>query len=214
MKIMDPWVENPSLDKSRLVRIAEAICRGRSSAMSDFRPEAGDDRWSLGCLAYRRTCHQILELSKTENWLRILPETEALRFTFAMDQTPIRFYVGDPDDIPTRYKGRSPAEARQMELSLQIGGRPVRDEVLRLAVVKGPNGEVADVVLAQHDDEGRPVWGYYIPIDQSTSTSNVVLMQKDPAVLPAPMVVPITEPETTKNNETDKIARTGQAPLR
>jgi hypothetical protein len=213
MRIVEPWIENPSLGQDRLVLVAEAIRRGRESAIEDYKPGLGDDAWSLGCLAYRRTCHRIRELSTTESWLRILPENEALRFTFAIDQTPIRFYVGDPDDIPTRYKAPSPAEVRQLELALQIEGRTVRDEVLRLAIIKGIGGEADRVVLAQHDDEGRPIWGYEIPNGRTTA-SNVVPMQKDPAVIPPPTIIPLTEPDTAKENETARIVRTGAAPLR
>src|ERR1035438_2927788 len=102
MSNFEPWIAYPHLTQQRLLAVAVVIRRARNETLSLYDPIGGDNSWSHGCRAYARTCHALREAAKEFQWLRILPEFESLRFTFAIGTVPIRFYRGLPDERPSR----------------------------------------------------------------------------------------------------------------
>lgn len=141
-----PWERYPALEEDRLIAVADAIRRGRRSAVRDFNPDEGDNAWTLGVLAYARGCFALTEASKLYDWLNIIPEANN-RFTFTIGDVAMKFYRGDPEDPPSRSLAISFAELSyiQQKLFEDMG----EDRVLRLAVETDSYGDVRLVSLVE-----------------------------------------------------------------
>jgi hypothetical protein len=50
--------------------------------------------------------------SMLTTWLRVLPETQALRFTFTVGSLPVKFYKGDPRPTSNIARARTRSFAR------------------------------------------------------------------------------------------------------
>src|SRR4051812_25887297 len=107
MQMIEPWSVSPRLTSERLVTLARAAVRVRAEALPSHRPELGDDSWSFGCVAYRRTCYALksLELSGEHPWLRI--EERGLAFRLSVDHVPLRFYRGEAERPTSRSVAQS-----------------------------------------------------------------------------------------------------------
>jgi hypothetical protein len=87
----------------------------------------------------------------------VLPETQPLRFTFAVGSIPMKFYKGDHDDVPTRCMVQSYMELRQMSLAFNTD-RLDPSHLLRMTVETDYTGKTA--LLRAHcrplNMSGRP----------------------------------------------------------
>ncbi|MGA3212860.1 MAG: hypothetical protein ABSD20_16255, partial [Terriglobales bacterium] len=117
------------LTDERLSVIAGALRNVRNNTLLLYDPFAGDGEWSHGCRVYERSCFAVRELAKTNSWLTIVTEAERLRFTFAIEGIPARFYRGSPDDPPGNYLVSTFGELHQQQLVLIEGFRPL-DKIL------------------------------------------------------------------------------------
>ncbi len=92
-----PFDVTPALTEARLQFIAATIVSVRSDALDIHQPEKGDDAWTFGCVAYRRTCHAFIAQEATGDhpWLTV--KEEGLSFTMFIEAVPLKFYKGDPD---------------------------------------------------------------------------------------------------------------------
>jgi hypothetical protein len=153
-----------------------------------------DGRWSLGCRAYERICAALRKAANTSYWLRILPETSSLGFSFAIGDVPFRFYRGNPEEPPYHYQFKSYGEIHHFQLCLALdsGFRPI-DGVLRLAAETDGSGEISGVTLVEMDDGGNPVDSYQIPFDEGES--NIVSIQTPPVDLPPVIAEPLKKDE-------------------
>jgi len=169
----------------------------RDGAVLLHDPEAGDSRWSLGCRIYDRIMAQIRRASLTTPWLTILPETQTLRFTFAIGPLPSKFYKGDADDVPGKFLVRSFAELRQLKLAFESEGVQAT-HLLRIAVEPDSSGNTSTVTLVEVEESGRATRTYEIPL----RTSNVVEMKPKPISLEPVVPILIEKPaEEVKSEE-------------
>jgi len=171
-----PWITYPPLTQQRLSIVANVICRARNETLVLYDPTGGDNSWSHGCRAYARTCHALRETAKQHEWLRILPEFEPLRFTFAIGTVPIRFYRGLPDEPPSRYLETTYAEVNQLQMALEIEGLRPLDTILRLAIETDPLGDVTQVSLIELDEAKNITNTHVIPLG-TTALSKVIPAQ-------------------------------------
>lgn len=161
---------HPALTDSRLAVIASLIREARHSAVLDRKPSLGDNAWVLGCTAYGRSCHAILRATRDyPEWLSIVEggkiddegrEAEwALHFVFAIGGVPLRFYRGEPDDIPSRSLAKNLPEIHMQQLAFAYDPEPEKlDLALRLAVETDALGEVTTVTLVKVlEANGQPV---------------------------------------------------------
>ena|SRR5437762_969986 len=201
----EPWTRYPSLTAERLSVVGDILRTTRRNTVLLHQEQYGDNEWSLGCRVYARNCFALTAATLQYSWLSILPEFERLRFTFAIGSIPIRFYRGLPDDPPARYLVTSFLELRQQELALTIDGLPALPKILRLAVETGPERQVANVILVELEEDGEPIAQYTVPA--GVGAINVMPMQAEAVVLPAPTVEPIQpiqdEAQVENNDETD-----------
>jgi hypothetical protein len=174
----EPWLSYPALTKENLVAVATLMRDARDGAVLLHDTEAGDSRWSLGCRIYDRIMARIRRASLTTPWLTVLPETQVLRFTFAIGSHPMKFYKGDADEVPGKFLVRSFAELRQYRLALEVGG--IADtHLLRMAVEPDHSGNTSTISLVEVEESGRATRIYEIPL----GSANVVEMRPKPISL-------------------------------
>ncbi|MGB9256333.1 MAG: hypothetical protein WCC25_15960 [Candidatus Korobacteraceae bacterium] len=204
MNGFEPWVKNPDLTRSRLSTIASIIRNVRHEAVLLHEPQNGDDAWSLGCRAYARTRDAIKKAAGTYDWLKILPETTWLGFSFAIGASPCRFYRGDPEEPPYHYQSKSYGEIHQIQLCLDLDqGFPPVDGVLRLAVETDGSGEVLAVTLVEVDKGGNAKNSWQIPVDPAQC--NVISIQTPPVEFPPVVAEPLEKLEDEKRKRNDGI---------
>jgi hypothetical protein len=192
----EPWVKYPPLTKKRLSVIGVLIRDTRDKTVLLHEPEEGDNAWSLGCRVYARTCAQFRKASTQFDWLSILQESKALRFTFAAGGVPLKFYRGDVGDAPGRCKVISDAEAAAQQLLFDLGELQDDDRLLRLVVEADSDGKTTTVTLAELDKSGRLTGKYVIPFDVEADA----LPALPPAVDPGPPpIMPL--PQKDANQE-------------
>jgi hypothetical protein len=202
MSNFEPWTKYPDITKDRLSIIAGVIRRVRKETLALHDAPGGDDQWSLGCRIYTRTCHALREAATQHNWLRILPELEGLRFSFAIGSMSFRFYRGKPDDPPERYLMSTFGELHHLQRTLQIDGFRPLDKVLRLAV-EPDAAEVCRVTFVEVDEAGNVAETYRIPL--SSEETKITSIQAKPVDLPPPTL----EPLTTEQEEQEGKRREG-----
>lgn len=192
-----PWIRHPSLTLGRLVAVAGVIREVRRDALASHEPLKGDTTWGLGCKSYERTCYALRELAlKNPEWMAILPESRALRFSFAIADVSFRFYSGSPDDDPPgRYCSRTFGEIVHQQMCLELDGFRPLNNVLRLAVEPNPvTREVLTVSVVEVDDSGALVNAFVIP-ELERSVAKIALMRSQPVVLEPPTVEPLSSIE-------------------
>ena len=155
----------------------------RDTALSVHEPDAGDNAWSLGCRIYARTCFTLRRQSEANDWLDVLQEAEALRFTFSIGRVPLKFYRGDVGDAPGHCRVVSDAESAAQQLLLDLGEIALDDRLLRLAVTTDTQGRTLGVVLAEMDKTGRVTGQYSIPFDDDVQNAVPAL---SPGIDPGP----------------------------
>ena len=190
MDTFEPWVAYPPLTQLRLSTIATLLRDVRQKTVDKHESTDGDSEWSLGCRIYSRSCFAITQAAANYDWLRILNEREVLRFTFAIGNTPLRFYKGNADDPPGKYMETTFAELNQQQLTLEIDGISLRNVVLRLAIETDAARLASRVILLEMDESGSITNTYEIPFN--AEGSNVVPLVVPPVSLP-PVGLPTTE---------------------
>jgi hypothetical protein len=181
-----PTEKYPQLTDERLSLIAQALRDVRDETLAMYDPLGGDNGWSHGCRAYVRSMFRIRQLEREYQWLGIISEEPRLRFTFAIEGIPIRFYRGSPDDPPGNYLVTTYGELQQRQLF--EGLRPL-DRILRLAVETDREGRVSTVKLVELDEGGEATGVYVIPF--GAARSKVSPLAAKPINIEAPSVEPL-----------------------
>jgi hypothetical protein len=176
---LKPAEKYRALTDERLSLIAGALRDVRNVALALYDPLGGDDEWSHGCRVYTRSCFRVRQLATDHQWLSIVGEGPRLRFTFAVEGIPIRFYRGSPDDPPENYMITTFGELQQRQLF--EGLRPL-DRILRLAVETDREGRVSTVKLVELDEAGEATGVYLVPF--GVPLSNAVPLESAPIHLP------------------------------
>jgi hypothetical protein len=202
----EPWIAYPSLTLDRLTTVAALMRDTRNSTVLLHDESAGDSSWSLGCRIYSRTIANISREAASTPWLDVLPETHTLRFTFAIGSVPMKFYKGEPEDVPGRSQVRSYAELRQLSLAFEMEGI-APTHVLRLAVESDSFHNTSAITLVEVDEAGEPTRIFDIPL----SVANVLVMQTKPIDVAPPKLEVIATPveDTARAESEDKLGASG-----
>jgi len=202
----DPWESYPMLALERLVAVGEMMREERDGAAELHNVAAGDSPWSLGCRIYSRTISRIARETLQWPWLRVLPESHALRFTFAIGAMPIKFYKGEPDDVPSRSLRQSFAELRQLRMAF-LENRNIAEKCLRIAVEADSSGKTTAVTLVEVDQEGFPTRMFEIPLD----SQNIIVMRPKPIDLAPPelKIIEVDKRDATREGSDGKSADMG-----
>ena len=192
----EPWIKYPSLKKDHLSIIGGIVRRVRSDTAELHDSGCGDNSWSLGCRAYARTCFALRQAERDYTWLKIVNEGQYLKFTFAIDSVPIRFYHGDASDPPSKYLEVTFGELRQQRLAFDMGV-PV-DDVLRLAIETDVEGRASTITLVEVGKDNKPTGNVYVIPGEDRK---VVPFQSRGIELPPPTIEPILTEEQKKNKQ-------------
>jgi len=192
-----PWERYPALTVDRLIVIGGALRMGRDSAVEDYKPSKGDDPWTLGCTAYKRSCFNVKNASHEHSWLTILPEDNN-RFTFAVAGVPMKFYHGLKDDPTSKTLNVSSTEFANIQMSFDFGNFPDKERFLRLAVTTGPD-LTADTVTLVELSAGNVTGLFEIP---RIGGAGVLTMTPKPIDPGPPSLTPIAEEEQNTRGNT------------
>lgn len=196
---LNPAKKYPSLTDERLSLIADALRDVRDKALALYDPLGGDDAWCHGCRVYSRSRFRIRQIAEQRAWLTIVDEQPDLRFTFAIEGIPIRFYKGSPEDPPAHYLVVTYGELLQRQL---FEHRPL-DRILRIAVETDREGHVSTVKLVELDEAGDATGVYLIPF--GVTASNTIPLESKPIHLPP------VELEARKDERLEKQKQTKQS---
>jgi hypothetical protein len=190
MNDLNPTEKYPALTDQRLSLIADALRDVRNVALALYDPLSGDNEWSHGCQVYARSCFKISQLARQHAWLSIVREDAKLRFTFAIEGVPIRFYRGSSDDPPSNYLVTTYGELLQRQLF--DGLRPL-DKILRIAIETDRAGRVSTAKLVELDEVGQATGVYLIPL--VATRPNVTPLEGKSIHLDPPALEPLNDKE-------------------
>ncbi len=196
----EPWKDYSSLTLERLLIIGSIIRDARDSTAALHDPAGGDTSWSLGCRVYSRTMFRIQGETANFEWLRVLPESQNLKFTFSIGSLPVKFYKGEPDDIPSRSLVRSFAELTQMRLAFP-NGEAEATNMLRIAVSADGAGRTTSIVLVEVDEAGTPLRTFDIPRSES---ENIFNLKPQPINL-APPRIEVIDDDTEQRSRNEAL---------
>jgi hypothetical protein len=202
MNDLNPTEKYPALTDERLSLIANALGDVRNSALTLYDPLSGDDQWSHGCQVYARSCFRIRQLAHQHSWLSVIAENARLRFTFAIEGVPIRFYRGSPDDPPPNYLVTTYGELLQRQLF--EGLRPL-DKILRIAIETDREGRISTAKLVELDEIGEPTGVYLISL--KATRSSVTPLEAKSIHLDPPTLEPLHEKEQPTQKKIKKNDR-------
>ncbi|WP_434619159.1 hypothetical protein [Azospirillum sp. B2RO_4] len=184
---MTPWEHHASLTRERLITIAQLIRQGRNDALDHYNPSIGCTPWNLGCDAFSCQRFQIIEASKTIDWLDIIDPS--MQFVFTIGEVPVRFYRGEPDDPSAGTLKQSYSELRQLTLfSADELVRLTPKPLYRFAVETDFDGSLLAITFVVLNNE-TPVLTWQIPLDEAVSKVSPLWVEGSEGVdLPAPTV--------------------------
>lgn len=178
---------HPGLTDERLAIVAKIITDARHECAIRHEAKMGDNNWTTGSRAYEWSCYGVVRGSMKHPWLTIVEGgnsietatgTEAfrtgLKFVFAVGGMPLRFYKGEPSDVPKRSLRVTYPElaARQVAMTFGESTAPT-PHALRLAVEVDEDGEVSRITLVQVMDEDATHIGETWVITQTPVPANV-----------------------------------------
>ncbi len=111
-----PWELNSELKKERIIELANLIVQVRGEVIERHDTTLGDTPLVLGTRNYECCRTRIIEEAnqKTWDWLSIV--TPKGRFTYAIENTPVRFTRNKPEKLPERKLITSVDTMKQMSL--------------------------------------------------------------------------------------------------
>jgi hypothetical protein len=220
-----PSETTPCLTEERLQVLAKIIVGVRADAREGHEPGKGDDSWTYGCRAYRRTTFAFDELARTDtcflfeelqpfgscSWLKVA--LAGLACTLYVDGEPIKFFRTDAENPSARSLSRSLDTVRQgrldyyeKELVEDIDGwRWV------IAIETHADGSVMNVALFQVNSDLETRNLYFIPLATPAAVVTTLTPQVREGVdLPPPPVELELNDEATDADEAEEEKRGGE----
>ena len=182
-----PWQIHPALTEQRLRTLGRVILQARRGALAEYKPENGDNSWSLGCTVYARTCHAIARaaIGEDHSWLSVV-ENDGLRFVLSIGGVPLRFCRGILGRPPSRSLIVRCAETAARQRAFEFMETAEVETLLRLVVEIGDGGDVASITLVQVDSDGIPHNPWSVPLEEAPVAS--INRRIEPKKLAPPVV--------------------------
>lgn len=164
-----PTELHPALTEERLCVIGNIIRQRGHAATLRHLPDEGDNSWVLGCRRYQWICYRLMSDAEGEHkeWLTIIEDgSGGSHFVFGIGGVPIRFYRGDPDDVPAKTVDCGPVEDAAMQIAFPGIERKKKQKAthIRIAYSTDEKREVDEVKLIVVDEDLNPVGdGWVIP---------------------------------------------------
>lgn len=196
-----PWEVNPDLTKDRLVSIANFIAEIRHNVIELHDVELGDTRLSLGMRAYECCRQRIIQISKVGlfPWLSIL--TPEGRFTFSINNIPVRFTRNDPKYLPDRKLVVSEDAMKQMTL---FGDQP-HAEVRWFFVFDTDYKSAADAAyFVGYNELGEITCQWEIPVEVGVTLLTDISDTLPPAIQLEKPSISVKRPVSDSNDFEDE----------
>ena len=110
-----PWELNPDLTRDRITAIASLIASKRGEVIDLHDEVLGDTPRSLGMRCYECCRTEINQVADSKIWPWLSKLTPEGRFTFCIENTPVRFSRNDPKDLPNKKLVTSFETQKQMD---------------------------------------------------------------------------------------------------
>lgn len=195
-----PWETYADLTGDRLIVVADLLRVARDEAVDDHRPTKGETALSLGVSGWERSKFALCQARSKHTWLRIAngEAPGATHFIFQVGAYGIRFYHGEPDAPPARYRTLTLEEKGASQGALDLGQMP-DGHALRFAVTTGLDFRVLSVSLIEfEEDTQETVRQYRVPLTSSKVTPFIAT--KEGVELSAPTVA-VVEATVKKTGE-------------
>jgi hypothetical protein len=191
-----PWLSYPDLTLDRLIVVGSILARERDECVDAHRPGSGEGALSLGVSAWECSKFAICQARQQHSWLRVAngEGNGATHFIFQIGIYGVRFYHGDPDDPPVRYRKLSFEEKGASNGALELGQLP-DGHALRFAVVTGSDQKTTGVYLVEfHEVSQTTIRSFEIPLTKAANVTPFVA-QREGVELPPPAVEIVTATE-------------------
>jgi len=182
-----PWNDYPGLTRERLLIVGDIIRDARGEAADDHRPDKYETNWSLGVRGYERTCGAISWSVQEHPWLSVVSGAGGgpVHFVMTIGGHPVRFYRGEPDEIPARYQQPSLPEVVELQRALAIDSNLPEGRCLRIAIDNDATGRPSAIYLVEIDEElATPTNVYLIPELEQSGTVAEFARPIPPAEIP------------------------------
>lgn len=159
-----PWDVNPALKQTHLATLARLAVEARWSALADAKREEGDTNWGIGCRAYERFVHRVVEAAKGagNEWLGVL--RDGLSVIVLIEGVPVRAFTGRADKPDPRH-----VHAAQIELEIPDD----RQLALPFFDLRAePSDRWGWLMAVETDDHGRPARVVFFQADSTGRTRN------------------------------------------
>jgi hypothetical protein len=190
-----PWLTYPGLTLDRLTAVGDLIRTARTEAVDDHNPVKGETNWSLGCRQYERTTFTLTWAQQELPWLRVASGDKGgpVHFVMCIGIHPVRFYRGDPDDVPQRYRQPSIPELIEQQQALALDDAIPANRSLRIAIQNDPEGRPLIISLIDIDDTtGETINRFTIP-SAATAAEVVEFVPPAPAVILPPVTAQLID---------------------
>jgi hypothetical protein len=200
-----PWERYPGLTLDKLLVTADIVRQARTGAAEDHHPEKFETNWSLGVSGYERTCGQLTWSQQEYPWLCVTSGAGGgpVHFVMTVAGHAMRFYRGEPDEIPTRYKTLSFPELIELQKAHVLNSSLAENRGLRLAVdLDRSSGMPTDIYLVEMDEPtGNPINVFLIPARAHSTTVIEFTPQGPPAVELPPVSAEAIEGEAEEKKD-------------
>jgi hypothetical protein len=196
----------PGITQERLLVVGDLIRTVREEAADDHHPEKFETNWTLGVSGYERTCGQLSWAQQSYPWLEVPCGAAGgpVHFVFKIGGHPMRFYRGDPGEIPTRYQQLSFPELVEIQKARAVDSGLPEGVGLRMSVDLDADGRPTNIYLVEMDERtGEPLNIYLIPF--MAKTTNIV--EFTPLV--APVEIPPVSAEPIDSEQEGNKNKTG-----
>jgi hypothetical protein len=189
-----PWEIYPGLTQDRLLVVGDIIRVARSATADEHRPEKGETNWSLGVRNYERTCFALTSAQLQHPWLHVVTGTGGgpVHFVMSVGGHPIRFYSGEPDDIPDRYRQLSFPELVEQQRALALDDDIPVGRMLRISITTDTDFRPSTIALVEMDKQtGETINFYMIAALAATTTVTDFASPVKPVDIPPVSAEPI-----------------------
>ena len=191
MKGSEPWELHPALTRRRLIAVAAILWKVRLDAARDAKWDLGDSPWSIGCVAYDRSCHALANAAVRpgyRDWLSV-KQTPHRAFLIKIGGIPLRFYRGDPSqEVPIKYAFASPLELFTIQESYDLFRSP-KSAYCRLVVEIDDLCEPISVTFCQVASGGDVAFNCWpIPVDEDMGSHALDDLREEAVEMPPPAV--------------------------
>ena len=198
---MSTWLppsDYPGITQERLLVVGDIIRVAREGAADDHHPEKWETNWSLGVSGYERTCGALTWAAQEYPWLAVVSGAQGgpVHFVMAIGGHPIRFYRGEPDEIPARYQQASFPKLVELQRAFSLDNGLPQGRCLRISIDLDADGKPSGIYLVEMDEQtAQPTNIYLIPSVASTT----MLVDFAPPVQPVEIPPVSAEPAESEN---------------